>query len=105
MVKVEETYNNITDKASKFAEKFDSHKDNSMSGIDTSNLQAKMEELGKEQEQSRITLKDVDNLDAKKLPQEKKPEKPQKDELSPMMPQVSNLGKEAQAAKKTQQQA
>ena len=44
MVKVEETYNNVTDKAAEFAEKFDSQKGNAMSSTGTSNLQTKLEE-------------------------------------------------------------
>lgn len=49
----------------------------------------------KEQDQERITLKDVDNLDEKKKPKE---EQPPKDEFSPLVPKVSKAGEEAKKA-------
>ena len=45
MVKVEETYNGVTDKVAKFTEKFDSRKEDSAdSELDTSDLQENIEE-------------------------------------------------------------
>lgn len=64
--------------------------------MDKSNLQQDLAQKRKEQDQERITLKDVDNLDAKKNPEKEteKPKKdqPPKDELSPLVPKVSKAG-------------
>lgn len=73
--------------------------------MDNSKLQQDLAQKRKEQDKERITLKGVDNLDAKKKPEEEQPskdeekkpkeEQPPKDELSQLVPKVSKAGDEA----------
>ena len=110
IVKVEETYNNFSDKADAIAQKVDAkigRGGGEHSVIDKSPISNHLEQERKKQEEQKITLQDIDNLDKKKSDAgggSSDDEKPPQDELASLVSKISPIGADMEKVGKTKLQ-